>query len=380
MKIKTITCHDVYNVGASLQAYALAFYLKKLGHDVEIIDYKPDYLNNHFLLFGVNNPRYNKPVLREIYQILKFPGRLKARFSKRKREYDSFTELYLPRTGKRYHSNDELKRNPPEADVYFAGSDQIWNTLFQNGKDPAFYLDFAPSGTVRASYAASFSTKDIAEKWKPAIKNWLSVLDFISVREASGVDIVNGIGICGAVHVLDPVFLLNATEWEQIQLTTIQKDPYLLVYDFDNNEQIKTFAETMALKNGWKIYSVLHCNYADCCFDQEGPQVFISLVSNAKYVISNSFHATAFSLIFHKQFAVFKRTESINERMMDLLKTVELEERLLSNHQDIIKQEKIDYTIIEERLSKKIADSKLYIDKVLKGAKKKNEKENTICS
>lgn len=89
MKIKTITCHDVYNVGASLQAYALVTYLRKLGHDAQIIDYKPDYLSNHYPLWGLGNPAYDKPVIRELYNLAKLPGRLKARNGKA--EYDRFT-------------------------------------------------------------------------------------------------------------------------------------------------------------------------------------------------------------------------------------------------------------------------------------------------
>ena len=77
MEIKTITCHDVYNAGASLQAYALYTYLKKLGHEVEIIDYKPDYLSNHYSFTSIN-PDYNKAILKQLYILAKFPTRLKA--------------------------------------------------------------------------------------------------------------------------------------------------------------------------------------------------------------------------------------------------------------------------------------------------------------
>ena len=164
MKIKTITCHDVYNVGASSQAFALVSYLRKRGHDAQIIDYKPYNLSNHYPLWVLGNPAYDKPILRELYNLAKLPGRLKARNGKRKAEYDRFTAEFLPLTPRRYTSNDDLKQNPPEADVYFAGSDQIWNCFFPNGKDPAFYLDFAPAGSVRASYAASFAMDDIPEE------------------------------------------------------------------------------------------------------------------------------------------------------------------------------------------------------------------------
>ena len=112
MKIKIITCHDVYNLGASLQAYALSKYLIDLGNEVEIINYKPDYLSVHFRLFGGVNPSYDKPFLREIYQILKFPIRLKARLGKRKKEFDKFTSI-LPLTKVKYSSNEDLKKNYP---------------------------------------------------------------------------------------------------------------------------------------------------------------------------------------------------------------------------------------------------------------------------
>ena len=113
MKICTITCHDVYNVGASLQAYALQIYLKSLGHDVKIIDYKPDYLSKHYRLDVVGNPKYDKPFVREAYLLAKLPGRL--RVLPRKKAFDSFTAKDLDWTS-RYVSNEELKADPPEAD------------------------------------------------------------------------------------------------------------------------------------------------------------------------------------------------------------------------------------------------------------------------
>ena len=274
MKIKTITCHNVYNAGASLQAYALAEYLNSIGHECQIIDYKPDYLK-HYKLSGVSNSRYDKPVLRELYNMAKFPGRLKAKYSNKKKEYDRFTADFLPTTTETYTSNEELKSNPPEADIFFAGSDQIWNSFFNNGKDPAFYLDFAPLGTVKASYAASFATENIVTELKPQIKEWLSNMDYISVRESSGLNILNDLGIQEAVQVLDPVFLLPKEKWESIIEYTAGNDSYILLYDFDKNEQLGLAARELAHKNGWKVYSYLDNPYCDRCFKNAGPRAFI---------------------------------------------------------------------------------------------------------
>ena len=176
MKIKTITCHDVYNAGASLQSYALMTFLRNNGHDVEIIDYKPDYLSHHYDLWYIPNPKYRNILLKYPYLLAKLPGRLKDLFSQRKKDYDNFTKNYLKLTN-RYNSIEELKKNPPLADVYFAGSDQIWNTMFNNGYDPAFYLQFGDKDTIKASYAASFAVEEQDYTYGSNIKKWLLELD-----------------------------------------------------------------------------------------------------------------------------------------------------------------------------------------------------------
>ncbi len=368
MKVMTITCHDVYNAGASLQAYALAKYLKDIGNDVEIIDYKPDYLSRHHRLTGVS-PRFNKPVLRLAYLAAKFPKRLMARYGRRKKAYDSFTRDFLPTTKRRYASNEDLKDNLPEADVYIAGSDQIWNTAFRNGRDPSFYLDFVPQDKIKASFAASFATEDVAEEYKEKITGWLKEFDFISVRESSGVSIIENLGILGSVQVMDPVFLLEAKTWEALASDIPKKEKYILVYDFDKNTEVEGLAKKIAAEKNLKIYSVLPSAYAHKCFAKYGPRTFVSLVKNAEFVISNSFHATAFSLIFRKEFVVFNRHEKINTRMKDLLSLAGLEHRIMSCADDSIGGT-IDYEAPVKALDVGINKSKEYLDKVLNGVKK----------
>lgn len=369
MRIKTITCHDVYNVGASLQAYALVTYLRSLGHEAEIIDYKPDYLSNHYRLWGLNNLVYDKPALRELYNLVKLPGRIKARCSKRKKCFDTFTRDFLPRTQRRYTSNDELKRNPPEADVYLAGSDQIWNSFFPNGKDPAFYLNFVPAGRVKASYAASFAAEDVAEEWKPQVRQWLSGLDAISVRESTGVGIVERLGIPGAVQVLDPVFLLPKEEWKRLAQPLPRKEPYIFLYDFDRNDTLGRTARILADRMGWRLYSYLKNPYADCCFHRYGPLTFLSLVKDAQLVMSNSFHGTAFSLIFEKRFWTVNRREAINTRMRDLTALAGVPERLRSDLQGDLMQP-MDYDSVRKKLKKEISNSQEYLKGVLQRAEK----------
>ena len=104
--------------------------------------------------------------------------------SKSRKKFDKYTRKYLHLT-QRYNSFQELLNNPPEADIYFCGSDQIWNTQIKNGLDPAFYCDFAPMKATRASYAASFSISQIPKEHESFVKSQINKLNYISVRENS---------------------------------------------------------------------------------------------------------------------------------------------------------------------------------------------------
>ena len=339
MRICTITCHDVYNAGASLQAYALQTYLKSLGHDVKIIDYKPDYLSQHYRLDVIGNPKYDKPLLKQAYLLAKLPGRL--RMLPRKEAFDRFTAAHL---------------------------DLIWNPLFPNGKDPAFYLDFVQRGT-RAAYAASFSVDDFPEALRAATAGYLKRFDHVAVREKSGLAILRSLGIEGAISVLDPVFLLDRAQWETMAAQPEHCDvPYLLVYAFDNDATIRGLAERIAAERGLRIYSVFDLPYAERCFALDGPEVFLGLIQNAAFVLSNSFHATAFSVIFEKEFAVVERTEQLNSRMRDFTALLGLPERMVTAESTLPPD--TDWAAVRCRLSADIDKSKAYIDKVLRDGEK----------
>lgn len=357
MRINTITCHNVYNLGASLQAYALATYLKTQGHDVQIIDYKPIYLR-HYRLAGVSNPRFDRPFVRQAYQIAKFPGRLWNRLtSRRKKVFDAFTARYLPVAGKVFTSNEELKAAPPEADVYIAGSDQIWNPVFQNGKDPAFFLDFVPEGKKRISYAASFAVEKLSEADQNRMLPLLQQLDAVSVRERSAVTILEKMGVRGC-QVMDPVFLLERSHWEQLAIRPAEEG-YVLVYDFDRSPVMNAIAKELAAQTGRKLVSLFPMEGADEVWQDAGPLEFLGAIQNAGIVLSNSFHATAFSLIFQKDFYVLNREEKINTRMRDLLKILGLEDRMIFAVPQDRKQ--LQWKAIEEMQTGCIDNSKQFL-------------------
>lgn len=361
MRIKTITCHDVYNVGASLQAYALEQYLTGQGHDVEIIDYKPDYLSRHYSLSVVSNPRFDHPLVRQTYLLAKLPGRLMARFGGRKRNFDLFRQSMLRVTAKRYDSAAALRDDPPEADAYIAGSDQIWNPLFPNGKDEAFFLAFVPDGKKRISYAASFAVEELAGEDRARMKPWLEKLDAVSVREASGVRLLESMGLQG-VQVCDPVFLLTREQWAAL---AVQQPGGVFVYDFDSSEQVQQMADALSESLNRPIVSVFPMAHAARVCRNMGPREFLGAIAAADVVLSNSFHATAFALLFHKDFFVVERREKINTRMRDLLESVGLAGRMIGSAAETVDAAPIDWEDVDHRLQRAIQHSRAFLRECL---------------
>ena len=370
MKICTITCHDVYNFGASLQAYALQHYLESLGHEVKIIDYRPAYLYK----------KYDWKILTNKYEKLNklFITKWLFRYAKwcylklslgRKKCFDDFTRKYLHLTPISYHNINELKNNPPKADVIIAGSDQIWNPLSPNGQDASFYIDFALSKTKRVSYAASFSVNEVPNEHKKFIRNLLLKMDVISVREYQGLDILKDMGIPDGEKVLDPIFLIDMKEWMHFMHQYEDKN-YILIYDFEGNSLLKKTALHFKRKYGMKIYSINDAIprwYANKNFTNVGPQDFIGLIYGCSLFLSNSFHGTAFSAYFNKPFYVFDLMGfSSNSRMNSLLRTLSLENRFINSNIDV---EKLclncDFAQANETIKRETLYSKRFLQEAL---------------
>ena len=372
MIIRTITSHNVYNYGASLQAFSLMHYLQSLGHDCKIIDYMPEYRRGRYNFWFIN------PTTRW-YKILKiWPIRLVVctflapkRFKtySRKKAFDNFTREKLCLT-RRYSSLSDLNKEKWNVDVFVVGSDQVWNTDHATGRDSAYYLTFAPAGSKKISYAASFGMDKILPQYVDFVKDNLDSFDAIAVRESTGVNILNGLNI-NAEHVMDPVFLNSAAFWQSMVNRSIIPDKkYILVYDFANNDSIAQFAQYVSQKSNMQIVSIndfTKHKYADVNVSNAGPIEFISLISGASLFLSNSFHGTAFSIIFHTPFFVFKRKKgNVNTRMEDLLQGLGLNDRFIEDKQDYCRWDsKIDFVTADKLLSEKISVSKLYINKQL---------------
>lgn len=375
MKIKTITCHHVYNYGASLQAHALMFYLSELGHDVEVIDYMPEYIRRHISLWNIGKRWDRNIFIKLAYYCYVVPIRLCQKRSRKM--FDDFTQKFIKLT-KRYNSYRELANNCPESDLYFCGSDQIWNPTINNGLDPAFYLDFAPANSTRASYAASFSVSAIEDKDCAFVKEMLNKLDFISVRENTGLKIIKNLGIQrNATNVMDPVFLPSYDHWKSMTYTPNYNN-YILVYDQENNVTIQSLAKKLSKETGKKIIAFKDLyprTYADIKINQSGPIDFISLISQADYVLTNSFHCCAFSIIFRREFFVIPRMhQKVNSRMADLLSSLNIKDHMCTSTDDMGKISRINYEEVGKRLSELQKTSYKFIDDVINFAQNKRSK------
>lgn len=378
MKIKTITCHHVYNYGASLQAYALQHYLETLGHEVEIIDFNPWFHCDRYNPFWMPKNAIGRaaqiikilPFMRYIWYPYKaYKGGMFKTWG-RKAAFDKFEKEYYHLTPIKYYSSEQLQKKPPRADIYVAGSDQIWNTFSENGKEPGYYLDFGKESIKRISYAASLATSTIKEEYKVFVKEKLARFNAISVRENTGAKLLADLGIDNISVVLDPVFLLDKSEWQQLSLKGnlygLSHESYVLVYDFlGNDENMISFVKAYAKEKSLKIVSIndfSERDYADININNAGPLEFLALINNAACVVASSFHATAFSVILEKEFYTFNlKGYNNSSRMLDLLSSIGLQERMNSK---VLINHPIDWRKKTSNLLLRLKQSKNFIHQI----------------
>lgn len=346
MKINIITCHRAFNYGAVLQTYALQKYLKDNNYDVQVIDYVPKYIEKR-------KSQNKNIILRIVRPLLRFYD-----FKKSNKVFTKFLIDNIDLTTK-YATYEQLEKNTPEAEVYIAGSDQIWNCDLENGKDDAYFLKFVKDDKKKISYAASIAMDEIPEKEKDRFKKLLKRFNFISVREQTGVKLLNEINIKNVEKVLDPVYLLEKKQWDELAKRSkldLEKEKYVLAYGFKRQKDLFSYARELADKKGYKLYSI-NTNFEDFLLNVDKyyynatPYDFINLIKNAQDVVTNSFHGLSFSIIYNKKVHQFRKNSKDNSRMLDLLDEVKLSNRLVKGAilEDEINYEDTNKKIKEER-------------------------------
>ena len=218
MKVEIITLHNVKNYGSVLQTYVTQQVLKELGYDSEVIDYyREDLIEKNILQNRLNSSSiFSKNI------ITRMIGRIfiKKDIKNQSKKFNKFISQYLKITPKSYYSNEELKEDLPKADIYCTGSDQVWNGELNNGIEKAFFLDFVADVMPKIGYSASFGRKELKEFEEKEVTRLLNRYKMISVREKSGLDILNKIGYKNAENVLDPTLMYNREQWKKFAKET----------------------------------------------------------------------------------------------------------------------------------------------------------------
>lgn len=370
MKVAIITILDNTNYGTYLQALATGKAIQELGHEVEIIRYTRKSMTPE----GSSRQIWkDRGVLRWLNRcVLKRKGR-KRTFELRNKDLD-FLSSYLPMT-REYIGFEQLMDDPPKADVYLTGSDQVWNSYYNHGIDRSFYLDFAPMNAPRISYAASIGMSEFSTNEVDEVVRLLRKYKSITVRETAAKELLAKLGIVSEV-VLDPTLLLDKTAWDNMasRYPFTESEPYLLTYSVEygkENSIIKHYAKQIAEKEGLKIYHITYgCvpkdNYYDKVFSYATPDQFLNLILHASFVVVSSFHGTAFSVNFNKPFITVS-PKRFNSRIESFLKITGLQSRIVTDcNCNVESLGDIDYSVINEILNEERRKSKSILSEMFK--------------
>ena len=335
-KIAILTWLHNGNYGSILQAYALQAFLSEKGYAVENIDYNPTSLERIKNLFQSRN----SPLL--FYE--KLQGKLAYITPQAKenniRKEGKFTEFlhnsfHLTKT---FTRTDDLRELSGRYDAVICGSDQIWSPMLLN---PSFYLNFLGNEDRRISYACSFGVSHIPYAKQKKISTLLKKFDFISLREFQGQKIVKSLTGEDCPVLCDPTMLLTEAQWTEIASPQVIDGNYCLIYMLSYHKDYWNHAEKFARNLGLKIVMIpvtKESYESDAILAKDiGPEQWVSLVKNARLVLTDSFHGCVFSIIFNRPFFVYKRfndqnIKSQNSRLDTLLTQFDLKERIISTY------------------------------------------------
>lgn len=350
--ILTFHCSD--NYGAMLQAYAMKTFLINNGQNARIIRYEPLSLTGKHFLFPYIKQK--TPIHTAYWSFRGFLKNLK-KGSNFKIQHDNMNKFR-----KKYLIKDEKKISPAQInslglDILILGSDQIWNPDITYGLDDMYFG--ANFKGKKISYAASIGGSKLNRSYDTKMKKLISNLDSISVRESKVIDYIKQFTDKEVIEVLDPVFLINKKDWEQISAKPLESK-YILLYETYEDKELERKAKETAAKHGLKVIRLnpigetsdnnIIENYTS------GPAEFLGYILNADFVFTNSFHATSLSIILNKKFFV-KLPVNVGERVKNVLSNLNLISRMKEENIDI----EPNWTSVNKRISELSEKSKLFL-------------------
>jgi hypothetical protein len=369
-KVGILTMHRVLNYGSALQAYTTQEAIKRLGFEVEIIDYH--FPNNYHRRY-VKKSRIKKVLSFVLHLFRGFPLKRKAVF------FDAFYDKYFKLSAP-FLSPDELKENFPVYDIYVAGSDQIWN--FRNTFDDySFLLPFVPGDKRKISYASSFANIEIPDIYKTNYSSYLAEFSFISVREYNSQRLIRSLIDRHAEICLDPTLLLQRRDYETIASnSTVKIDQayilvYVLQYAYNPYPFVTEFIKKLYKQTGMHIVLLdfsskqfLGVRDVTNLHDAVGPSEFLWLFLNASLVVTTSFHGTAFAINFERPFfAIIDDKSKADDRIFNLLTLCNCTDRAVQKNSNLNAEFDIqmDFEPVTKELAKVRHHSVSFLKKLL---------------
>ena len=367
IKIDVITLHAVQNYGSVLQALATQEILKQHGCDVTIIDYVREDVRYENLVkkWSGGNPI---KALAIIPTILRW-----------KNVFQSFAKKYLDLSENTYTTEDDFESYPLDADAYCTGSDQVWNSKWNNGILPCLYLSFVPNDKYKFAFSASFGQSKLSTEEINKTKPYLEQYNRISVRESEAKVILDEqYNIKNSVHLVDPTLCVSGDFWRKYETPRKIKDDYILIYNLNRSKEFDRYAVELSKRTGLKL--VRFCTRYDQ-FYRPGksmlvPEVFdfISLIDNAKFVLTDSFHATAFSLNLHTE-PICVYPKEFGGRLESILRQTNTTQRHIDNYEDFdVVNRAVDFKQVDEILNGERNKANNFIDTVIEDVLKQSKK------
>ena len=335
MKIGIITFHRAVNYGAVLQSYALCKSVRSLGYECEIIDYRSQFIEDYYDLKHLLLPKNWKRLISYIIS--------NGNLSPNKERFTSFLRDNHVLSKEIYNTHSDLLKCEEIYDLFITGSDQVWNYATA-GFDKAYFLDFVTDSDKKRSYAASFGFSEIPGEYINTYRELLKDFTMFSVRENAGEVIIRGFSNTPVTVDLDPTLLLNQDSWKS--LASLPNDfpisspkRFVLVYMIGEDIRILNLAKELAKKQKMDVIYITDrwCNRRGVVNARRvTPSEWLGLFDKADYIITNSFHGTAFSVNFEKRFVVLGNNQGKKKasRIETILTDLGLQERLTYDQND----------------------------------------------
>lgn len=364
LKVAILTYHFAINYGAVLQAYALTQTIKE-----QIPHSDPYLIDLQLNAIKIKDRVRILPISTSLRTIKSGSVTIGQRINK-EQLFKSFIQENF-NLSQPYSSYKQLQANPPMAEIYICGSDQVWNPFITFGNIKPYLLEFISEHQVtKVAYAASIGGTKIKSKYQPTFTKALTNFDHISMREAEGVNAIQELTTKNVVKTLDPTLLLNKSQWQKLQVPIDYQD-FILIYNIFPSKKVYEVANRLKVETGLQVIEISRYgeqpDFLDHPLIEVSPGQFLSLFDKASYVLTNSFHGTSFSIIYQKPFLAFA-SDMYTNRISNLLQTAKITSQQFT--EDLLESATIkdrfiyDYQLATNNIQEDIIASKKFIKNI----------------